>query len=349
MRTLRVLHYLNQFFGGIGGEDRADEPPRVTLGAVGPGSALQLQWRGEAEIVATLICGDNFISEHPTEGLAEARRVLEAYQPDVLVAGPAFNAGRYGLACAWVCTLAQDVLHIPAVTAMHPENPGVHLPGIRPYIVPCAASVAGMRDVLPRLAQLALKLGRRQPLGSATQEGYLPRGMRRNTVVPKPAHERAVSMLLAKLQGHAFQSEIPQPGAPRVPPPPPLHDLRTATIAIVTEAGIVPKGNPDRLEHMRATKWARYSLVGRDALHPGDYESAHGGYDATWVNQDPNRAVPVDALRALERTGEIGRLLEDYYVTVGNGGHVGDMTRFAAEIAQELKARGVTAVIAPAT
>jgi betaine reductase len=346
---IRVVHYVNQFFGGLGGEDQADIPPRVVAGAVGPGKALQQHWRGEVLIVATIICGDNFMNEHLEAGLTEVSGALQEYRPELLIAGPAFNAGRYGLACAQVCKLAQQTLHLPAVTAMHPENPGVHLPGLRLYIVPSAASVAGMGEVLPPLARLALKIGRREAVGSAREEGYLPRELRANVLVPTAAHERAVTMLLAKLNGHRFTSEIPRPSMPRVPPPPPLDDLRTATVAVVTEAGIVPLGNPDRIEHMRATKWGRYSFAGCDALRSGEYESVHGGYDATWVNEDPNRAIPVDALRTLERVGEIGHLLEDYYVTVGNGGQVADMVSFAAAIAEELKSRGVTAVISPAT
>jgi len=37
----------------------------------------------------------------------------------VLVAGPAFGSGRYGLACALVCKIAQ-AQRVPAITAMHP-------------------------------------------------------------------------------------------------------------------------------------------------------------------------------------------------------------------------------------
>ena len=36
---MKVLHYLNQFFGGIGGEEHANEPARLVDGAVGPGRA----------------------------------------------------------------------------------------------------------------------------------------------------------------------------------------------------------------------------------------------------------------------------------------------------------------------
>jgi len=38
---LRVVHYVNQFFGGIGGEDQAHVGVTVKAGAVGPGRLLE--------------------------------------------------------------------------------------------------------------------------------------------------------------------------------------------------------------------------------------------------------------------------------------------------------------------
>ena len=40
-RSMRVVHYLNQFFGGQGGEEAADMAPRIEDGAVGPGRLLE--------------------------------------------------------------------------------------------------------------------------------------------------------------------------------------------------------------------------------------------------------------------------------------------------------------------
>ena len=34
--TVRVVHYLNQFFGGIGSEDHAYEPVQMKDGPIGP-------------------------------------------------------------------------------------------------------------------------------------------------------------------------------------------------------------------------------------------------------------------------------------------------------------------------
>ena len=38
---LRVAHYVNQFFAGVGGEEHADVGVTARPGAVGPGRALE--------------------------------------------------------------------------------------------------------------------------------------------------------------------------------------------------------------------------------------------------------------------------------------------------------------------
>ena len=40
MTNLKVVHYLNQFFAGVGGEEKANVGPGAREGAVGPGMAL---------------------------------------------------------------------------------------------------------------------------------------------------------------------------------------------------------------------------------------------------------------------------------------------------------------------
>ena len=47
--------------------------------------------------------------------------------PDVVVAGPAFDAGRYGLACGRICQATVEELGVPGVTGLFPENPAVDL------------------------------------------------------------------------------------------------------------------------------------------------------------------------------------------------------------------------------
>ena len=64
MAKYKIVHYLNQFFGGIGGEDKADFQPEVREEIIGPGMALNDGLGDDYEIVATVICGDNYFGEN---------------------------------------------------------------------------------------------------------------------------------------------------------------------------------------------------------------------------------------------------------------------------------------------
>jgi glycine reductase len=128
-----------------------------------------------------------------------------------------------------------------------------------------------------------------------------------------------------------------------------VRDLARATIALVTTGGLVPRGNPDRLESGFATKWLRYSLEGLDALTPERWQSIHGGFDTTRINEDPHRVVPLDVARELERDGAIGRLHGELFTTTGNTSVIPTIRRFAHEMARELRAAGVEGVILTST
>ena len=349
MTKLRVVHYVNQFFAGIGGEDRASEPPGVRAGVVGPCQVLQRVLGASAEVVATVYCGDDFFAEHEEDAAATVVGLIGRHQPDLVVAGPAFNAGRYGFACGRICRAVEDILEIPAVTGMYPDNPAVELYRPSLYIVVSGPNAVSMPATLERMAGLGLKRARGERLGQPGDEGYLARGMRFTEVASQSAAERAVDMLLASVRGEAWQTEWPLPDYDRVSPPTPIKDIRRATIALVTSGGIVPKGNPDRIESTYATKWKKYSLAGVAALTPDGWQSIHGGYDTTRANEDPNRVLPVDVLRELEAEGAIGRLLDQYWVFVGSGASTTNARRFAEQMADELRDSSVEGVIFTAT
>jgi betaine reductase len=58
---LRVAQYLNQFFAGIGGEERADVGVSMRPEPVGPGRALQAALGDDGRGVGTGICGGNHL------------------------------------------------------------------------------------------------------------------------------------------------------------------------------------------------------------------------------------------------------------------------------------------------
>jgi glycine reductase len=349
MSQLRVVHYLNQFFAGIGGEDRAGDGPRSHPGALGPGQALQRALGEAAGIVATVSCGDDYFSEHEDAAAAAVVDLIRRHEPHLVIAGPAFNAGRYGVACGRVCRAVEEVLGVPAVTGMYPDNPAVELCRSRCYIVPSGPSAASMAATLGPMAALGLKRARGERLGLPGEEGHLARGLRFTEIASETAAERAVDMLLRSVRGEAAATEWPLPRYDRVAPPLPLKDVRRATIALVTSGGIVPRGNPDRIESTYATRWAKYSLVGVRDLTPEGWQSIHGGYDTTRANEDPDRVLPVDVLRDLEAEGAVGRLHDEYWVFVGSGASTTNARRFAGQMARELRASSVEGVIFTAT
>ena len=348
METKRIVLYLNQFFGQIGGEDKADTPPQSVAKAVGPGLGLQAHLPENCQIVGTIICGDGYFNENLEEASLAVRQMLEEFSPHVVIAGPAFNAGRYGMACGMVGRIAHD-MGIPAVSGMYPENPGVETYRQYLYIIETGNSAASMRTALPAMGKLAGKLANGEPIGPPAEEGYLSRGIRRNVFVEKRGSERAIELLLKKIKGEPFETEYPIPHFDRVEPAAAIADLSKVTVALVTSGGIVPKGNPDRIEASSASRYGKYSIAGVEALTADAFETAHGGYDPVYANDNPNRVVPVDALRQLEKEGRIGRLFPYFYSTVGNGTSVANAKKYAAEIAAELVNEGVQAVILTST
>lgn len=349
MSTLRVVCYLNQFFGQLGGEDKAGVGPQVVAGAVGPARAVQ-QALGEAgTVVATVICGDNYVAEQTERAVSELLALVTEQRPDLVVAGPAFLAGRYGVACGALCAAVQSKLGVPAVTGMHAENPGVDLYRRQVHITQTGAEAGRMLDEVRRIVGLGLKLVRGDALGTPAAEGYFARGVTRNAVASETGARRAVSMLLDKLAGRPFESEVPLPDFQQVPAPRLLKTLEGATIALVTDGGLVPQGNPDGIEALNATRYGAYSIEGKSGLDAAQYDNVHRGYDTTYVKRDPHRLVPVDVARELEESGAIGKLHETVYSTTGVATTLAHSARMGQEIAAKLREAGVDAVILTST
>ena len=350
MSKIKVVHYINQFFANIGGEEMAHVPAEIRVGeVVGPGLAFAQAFGEEAEITATIICGDSYFNENLEEAKASILAMVKEQNPDVFIAGPAFNAGRYGVACGTVCEMVKEELGIPVVTGMYEENPGADMFKNKVYTVATKNSAAGMRAAVKSMAPLALKLAKGEAIGASCEEGYMPNGIRVNLFEKKRGSQRAVDMLLKKIAGKPFVTEYPMPSFDKVAPNPAIKDLSKATIALCTSGGIVPKGNPDHIESSNASHYGEYDITGVMDLTEATYETAHGGYDPVYANEDSDRVLPVDVLREMEANGVIGKLHNKFYTTTGNGTAVLSSKAFADEYAQKLIADGVDAVIMTST
>ena len=345
---MRILHYINQFFGQLGGEDSAYAPLEIREGTVGPGNILAGMLKN-AEIIATAICGDNYFVENTDKVSEELKNVLKEKEIDLVIAGPGFNAGRYGMACGSVCKIAFEEGIIP-VSALYEENPGLELYKKYGYIFPTEIQARGMKAALEKVAAFVNKVADGQPIGLPDEEGYYPRGIRRPAWREKTGAQRAVDMAVAKALGNPFTTEVEVPVFDHIKPSAPVIDLSKARVALATSGGIVPLGNPDHLEALSASKWMEYTKedFGGDFRHI-KAEVAHGGYDPVYGNEDGNRVLPADAMEELEKRGVIGKFHEKMYVTVGNCMDVAKATRYGKEMAVRMKEDGVDAVILTST
>lgn len=348
-RKAKVIHYMNQFFGQIGGEEKADTPPQIKEGPVGPGVLLQERLRERGDLIATVICGDDYFSTNMDQATEELLFLIKSKNPDIFIAGPAFNAGRYGIACGEMCKRTSKDLGIPSITGMFKENPGVELYRRSIYIIETSGSAMGMKDSLPKMVELAIKLFNDEPIGIPSEAGYFQRGIRKNIFSDKWSSERVVDMLFAKLSGGSFETEVTNPSGGRIEPAPPVREISNAKIALVTEGGLVLKGNPDRIEGARCTKFARYRIWAKNNLPAEKYECIHRGFNTSLINEDPNRLLPIDVLIDMEEQGQVGELVPFFYSTCGCGTYLNEAQRMGKEIAQNLIKDGVQGVILVAT
>ena len=349
----RVVHVVNQFFAGIGGEDQADVAVGTLNGLAGPSRGLQRLLQDQAEVAPTIYFGDNSFHERPDDARTALLRELATVEPDVVVLGPAFNAGRYGLACVEIGHMAATELGQVCVTAMHADNPAVevyrdyHDP--RLFLLPTAETAAGMGRALDDLGRFVLKRLQGEPIGAAEDEGYLHRGIRLQEQSGRTGADRALDMLFDKLEGKAFATEVPMQTWDRVAPAAAVKEVGKARIALVTTSGVVPWGNPDGFKTFRNTFWRKYPVAELKTMEPGMWEAVHGGYNVANMNANPLYGVPLDALRELQQEGKYEDLYPAYYVIPGNQGSPAAMQRVGQEIAAEIKANSVDAVLLVST
>jgi glycine reductase complex component B subunit gamma len=341
---LRVVHYVNQFFGQVGGEEAASSGFVVKQGPVGPGRALQAELGDRGEIVATIVCGDDFFAASPDEHAEEGLRLAAAYSPEVFFAGPAFAAGRYSIACGAMCKAVGRELGIPVISAMFEESPGVELYRKYAFICRTGNTARSMTEATKGMVRLALRLvsGQREEqllsrenLPKPQEYDYFPRDLLRNEYCEETIAERSVEKLLAKLRGQPFESEVVLPRFEKVAPPRAVQDLKNAEIALITDGGLVPKGNPDHLARRSNLIWGAYDV---DAMR-SEYEVTHAGYFNDYVLESPDRLVPFDVMLDLAEEGEIGGLHPTVFSTSGCTTVSKRCAEMGDEIAAEMKKR----------
>ena len=347
----KVILYVNQFFGQIGGEEKAGVEPEIHEGQIGPAVQFAKELDGIAEVTHTIICGDNYMGSNTDAAVAAIRDMLADKEMDLFLAGPAFQAGRYTVACGTICKAVKEKYGVPVVTSMNEETPGVDMFKKDMYILKGGNIGSKMRKDVKAMVNVAKKLLAGEPVGSASEEGYFARGIRHQAWRKdrKPASERMQDMLVRKLNGEPFVSELPIPKIDRVPIASAIVNLGEARIALLNTGGIVPVDNPDRIQSASATRWGRYDISGDKELRGGEYKTIHAGFDPAAADADPNVITPVDALKELQKEGVFGSLHQYFYTTVGTGTTESEAARMAREIIPHLEEDHVNGCILVST
>ncbi len=351
MKKLKCIVYLNQFFAQVGGEDQADYQPEIKEGIIGPGIMYQSVMGDDAEITHTVICGDNYMGSNREEAISSILDMLADKEFDMFFAGPAFRAGRYGVACGNICKAVAEKFNVPVYTSMNDENPGVEMFSKDMIIFEGGASAAAMRKDVTKMVSYAMRKAKGEEVSWASVEGYFGRGIRHQVFIDGmlPAADRAVDMLLARLQGTEWETELPIVPSDKVTPAAPIADITKARIVLMTSGGIIPVDNPDKIQSASATRWGKYDITGLDRLESGVYKTIHAGYDPTEADKNPNIVTPIDALRLLEKENKFGELYNYFYSTVGTGTTQSEASRMANEIADEIAGADIDGVIMVST
>lgn len=343
---LRIIHYVNQFFGQLGGENQIGVAPFLKEGPVPVGIQINKVLGARGEVIATVIAGDNYMAENPDESAMEVVELLRGEEFDLLLAGPAFFAGRYGLACGAVCAAVNEQLNKPAVTAMFPENPGVDAYKLKVLIAPASRSASSMLEDLQKLVALGIEAAEGNEIPNSE---YIRQGRRVNVFKEHRGSYRALDMLYKKIHGENYETELPMPVFDHSRPATAIKDLSKAKIVLVSSGGVVPMGNPEHMPTGNSTKWCKVNIEGLKDFSQGSWEAVHAGYDVTIANVDPDRVVPLDVAVAAVEAGTIGKLHPYYLYTVGNGTQVDRAKRFGEEIAAYMKENNIDAAVMTST
>lgn len=345
-KKYRVVCFINQFFGQIGGENMAHVGFSVFDKPIGPAGLINSEISDYGEVVATIVCGDNYFSENVEKASKEGLEYVRQYKPDIFFAGPAFNAGRYGISCGNMAKIVSKELGIPAITGMNIENPAADMFRKDIYIIKTGILSSEMRKVVPKMVNLGVRLLKKEHVGSANEEGYIKRDVILNERQEKNSACRAIDMILKKIKGEEFVSEILPPIFEKVEPAKPIKDITKAKLAMVTDGGLIPETNPDKLKPNGSINWGCYNL---EELLNNKHYVIHSGYDGTWVLENTNRLLPKDVLEELIAEGKLGSLDKNVYVASGNCVSIEAAKNKGRKIAERLLNEGVQAVILTST
>lgn len=119
----KIALILNHVQAGMGSDENAMLPPSGKKNAIGPGEILKPMFKThDADIVATLFCGDQYYLEHSDEVEKKFIGFAKKFEVDAVLCGPAMQYPNFGEMSAKLAK-AFELDGIPSVASMSIENP----------------------------------------------------------------------------------------------------------------------------------------------------------------------------------------------------------------------------------
>lgn len=174
---IRIVQFLNQAQAGLGGDERMNITPQSQNGAAGMGMLLRhTLLKNGADIVGTVVCGDNYFMENKEKAIADIAEMIKKFNADVVICGPALNYKRYGECCGYLTLGIKEKLNIPSFAAMSFESEGTELFRKKIYIIKTPIrGGTGLNNSLRKISNFAIKLAKGDVIGTSDEEGYFLR------------------------------------------------------------------------------------------------------------------------------------------------------------------------------
>lgn len=118
-----IILVLNHVQAGFGSDEHANLAPGGKKTAIGPGKTLEPYLKQhDANIIATLYCGDQYYLERPEEVQRKFCGFAKKFQADAILCGPAMHYPNFGEMAGSLATFFNQQ-GIPSIAAMSVENP----------------------------------------------------------------------------------------------------------------------------------------------------------------------------------------------------------------------------------
>ena len=234
--------------------------------------------------------------------IAEILALIQEAEPDLVVAGPAFTSGRYGLACARVAAAA-TAAGLTAVARHAPRQPrarrGRH--GRRWWPAGEAARTWARRSTRcrPRPPRCSSRASRSPPTTAASAaappSAAVADGQRRR---PGPS-----TWSWPAWAATGTPPRSPSPASTRSRRPRPSTTRRQSRSPSSPRAAWSPTPTPAAWSRPGPPSGCATRSRGSTELEPGEWRSVHGGFSTVCANADPHRILPLDVARQLEDEG----------------------------------------------